>query len=171
LCAGVTTYSPLRRWKVAPGQKVGVVGPECLGHVGVKIAAALGAQVVVLTTSPGEVGDARRLGATEVVMSKHATAMAAQANSFDFILDTVSAKHDINQLLQSLRRDGTLMQVGGSRRTAADRGGKPGRQTPRFRRVGYWRTRRDAGNARFLRRERDRVRHRDHPDLLDRSGV
>ena len=112
LCAGVTTYSPLRRWEVGRGQKVGVVGLGGLGHVGVKIAAALGAHVVVLTTSPGKAEDARRLGASEVVMSKDAAAMAAQANSFDFILDTVSAKHDINQLLQLLRRDGTLTQVG-----------------------------------------------------------
>lgn len=112
LCAGITTYSPLRRWRVGPGQKVGVVGLGGLGHVGVKIAAALGAHVVLFTTSPGKAKDARRLGASEVVISSDAEAMAAHANSFDFILDTVSAKHDINALLQLLRRDGTLTQVG-----------------------------------------------------------
>jgi uncharacterized zinc-type alcohol dehydrogenase-like protein len=112
LCAGITTYSPLRRWKVGPGQKVGIVGLGGLGHVGVKIAAALGAHVVLFTTSPGKAQDARRLGASEVVISSDAEAMAAHANSFDFILDTVSAKHDMNALLQLLRRDGTLTQVG-----------------------------------------------------------
>jgi uncharacterized zinc-type alcohol dehydrogenase-like protein len=112
LCAGITTYSPLRRWKVGTGQKVGVVGLGGLGHVGVKIAAALGAHVVLFTTSPGKAEDARRLGASEVELSNDAAAMAAQANSFDFILDTVSAKHDINLLLGLLRRDGTLTQVG-----------------------------------------------------------
>jgi uncharacterized zinc-type alcohol dehydrogenase-like protein len=112
LCAGITTYSPMRRWKVGPGQKVGIVGLGGLGHVGVKIAAALGAHVVLFTTSPGKAQDARRLGASEVVISSDAAAMADHANSFDFILDTVSAAHDINALLHLLRRDGTLTQVG-----------------------------------------------------------
>lgn len=112
LCAGITTYSPLRRWKVGPGQKVGIVGLGGLGHMGVKFAHALGAQVVLFTTSAGKTKDAKRLGADEVVLSGDAAAMAAHANSFDFILDTVSAKHDINALLQLLRRDGTLTQVG-----------------------------------------------------------
>lgn len=112
LCAGITTYSPLRHWKVGPGQKVGVVGLGGLGHMGVKIAAALGAHVVLFTTSRGKSDDARRLGAKDVVISTDADAMAKHANSFDFILDTVSADHDINALLQLLRRDGTLTQVG-----------------------------------------------------------
>ena len=112
LCAGITTYSPLRHWKVGPGQKVGVVGLGGLGHMAVKIAAALGAQVVLFTTSSSKGGDAKRLGASEVVISTDADAMARHANSFDFILDTVSANHDINALLQLLRRDGTLTQVG-----------------------------------------------------------
>lgn len=112
LCAGITTYSPLRHWKVGPGQKVGVVGLGGLGHMAVKIAAALGAHVVLFTTSSGKGSDAKRLGAKEVVISTDADAMARHANSLDFILDTVSANHDINALLQLLRRDGTLTQVG-----------------------------------------------------------
>lgn len=112
LCAGITTYSPLRHWKVGAGQKVGVVGLGGLGHMAVKIATALGAHVVLFTTSSGKVGDAKRLGAKKVVISTDADAMARHANSLDFILDTVSASHDINALLQLLRRDGTLTQVG-----------------------------------------------------------
>ena len=112
LCAGITTYSPLRRWNVGPGQKVGVAGLGGLGHVAVKIAAAFGAHVVLFTTSPGKSKDASRLGAAEVVLSTDPDAMASHGNSFDFILDTVSAKHDINALLQLLRRDGTLVQAG-----------------------------------------------------------
>jgi uncharacterized zinc-type alcohol dehydrogenase-like protein len=112
LCAGITTYSPLRHWKVGPGQKIGIVGLGGLGHVGVKIARALGAQVVLFTTSPGKIEDGRRLGAHDVVLSNDAAAMAAQANSFDFILDTVSARHDLNAYLQLLKRDATLTTVG-----------------------------------------------------------
>jgi uncharacterized zinc-type alcohol dehydrogenase-like protein len=112
LCAGITTYSPLRRWNAGPGRKVGIVGLGGLGHMGVKIAHALGAHVVLFTTSAGKVGDARRLGADEVVLSKDAHAVAGHANSFDFILDTVSAPHDINVYLNLLKRDGTLTQVG-----------------------------------------------------------
>jgi uncharacterized zinc-type alcohol dehydrogenase-like protein len=112
LCAGITTYSPLRHWKVGPGQKVGVVGLGGLGHMGVKIAHALGAHVVLFTTSPDKIEDARRLGADEVVLSKDADAMAKHANSFDFILDTVSARHDVNACLQLLKRDATLTTVG-----------------------------------------------------------
>ena len=112
LCAGVTTWSPLRRWGVGPGQKVGIVGLGGLGHMGVKLAHALGAHVVLFTTSPGKEADAKRLGADEVVISKDAEAMAAQAESFDFILDTVAAQHDINAYLGLLKRDRTLVQVG-----------------------------------------------------------
>ncbi|WP_165251943.1 NAD(P)-dependent alcohol dehydrogenase [Paludisphaera soli] len=112
LCAGITTYSPMRHWKVGPGQKVGIVGLGGLGHMGVKFAHAFGAQVVLFTTSPGKAEDARRLGADEVVVSKDPDAMAAQARSFDFILDCVSAQHDLNAYLQLLKRDGTLVLVG-----------------------------------------------------------
>ena len=112
LCAGITTYSPLRRWKVGKGQKVGVVGLGGLGHMGVKFAAAFGAHVVLFTTSPGKTEDARRLGAAEVVVSKNEDEMNKHANSFDFILDTVSANHDLNAYLSLLKRDGTLTLVG-----------------------------------------------------------
>ena len=112
LCAGITTYSPLRRWKVGKGQKVGVVGLGGLGHMAVKIASALGARVVLFTTSPGKAKDAIRLGAREVVISKNADEMKKHLNSFDFILDTVAAVHDINAYLELLKRDATLTQVG-----------------------------------------------------------
>ncbi len=112
LCAGITTYSPLRHWKVGPGQKVGIVGLGGLGHMGLKFARSFGAHVVQFTTSPGKVQDAIRLGAHEVVLSTDAEAMKAHANSFDFILDTVSSLHDINTLLSLLKVDGSLVLVG-----------------------------------------------------------
>jgi uncharacterized zinc-type alcohol dehydrogenase-like protein len=112
LCAGITTYSPLRHWKVGPGQRVGIVGLGGLGHMAVKFARAFGAHVVLFTTSAGKVEDALRLGAHEVVLSRDEAAMAREANSFDFILDAVAAQHDINAYLGLLKRDGTLVQVG-----------------------------------------------------------
>jgi uncharacterized zinc-type alcohol dehydrogenase-like protein len=112
LCAGITTYSPLRHQKVGKDKKVGVVGLGGLGHMGVKLANAFGAHVVVFTTSQNKIQDAKRLGAHEVVISKNEDEMKKHANSFDFILDTVAAKHDINAYLQLLRRDGVLTQVG-----------------------------------------------------------
>jgi len=112
LCAGITTYSPLKHWKVGPGQKVGIVGLGGLGHMGVKFARAFGAQVVLFTTSPNKVADGKRLGAHEVVISKDEAQMAAHANSFDFILDAVSATHDLNAYFNLLKRDGNLTLVG-----------------------------------------------------------
>jgi uncharacterized zinc-type alcohol dehydrogenase-like protein len=112
LCAGITTYSPLRHWGVTKGKKAGVVGLGGLGHMGVKLAHALGAHVVVFTTSPGKKADAVRLGADEVVISKDANEMQKHAGSFDFILDAVSADHDINAYINLLRRDGNLTLVG-----------------------------------------------------------
>ncbi|MGA0533278.1 NAD(P)-dependent alcohol dehydrogenase [Hansschlegelia sp. KR7-227] len=112
LCAGITTYSPLRRWKVGPGQKVGVVGLGGLGHMAVKLAHAMGAHVVLFTTSPNKVEDAKKLGADEVVISKDKEQMGAHASSFDFILDCVAANHDINEYIELLKRDATLCQVG-----------------------------------------------------------
>jgi uncharacterized zinc-type alcohol dehydrogenase-like protein len=112
LCAGITTYSPLRHWKIGKGQKVGIVGLGGLGHMGVKLANAFGAQVVLFTTSPGKAKDALRLGAHEVVVSRNQDEMKKHLNSFHFILDTVSAQHDINAYLVLLKRDGTLTQVG-----------------------------------------------------------
>lgn len=112
LCAGITTYSPMRRANVGPGQKVGVVGLGGLGHMGVKFARAFGAHTVVFTTSPAKRDDALRLGADEVVISKNADEMKAHAGSFNFILDCVSAQHDVNAYLQLLARDGNLTMVG-----------------------------------------------------------
>ncbi|MFM6190817.1 MAG: NAD(P)-dependent alcohol dehydrogenase [Planktothrix sp.] len=112
LCAGITTYSPLRHWGVTQGKKVGVVGLGGLGHMGVKFAHAFGADVVVFTTSPNKKEDALRLGADEVVVSRNADEMQQHAGSFDFILDTVSAKHDINAYLNLLRPDGNVTLVG-----------------------------------------------------------
>lgn len=112
LCAGITTYSPLKRAGVGPGKRVGIVGLGGLGHVGVKLAAAFGAHVVVFTTSPGKREDALRLGADEVVVSRDAAAMAQQAGSLDFILDCVSAEHDLNAYLNLLKHDGELTLVG-----------------------------------------------------------
>jgi uncharacterized zinc-type alcohol dehydrogenase-like protein len=112
LCAGITTYSPLRHWNVQPGQKVGIVGLGGLGHMGVKLAAAFGAHVVLFTTSESKIADAKRLGAHEVVISKDAEQMAAHANSFDYILNTVAASHDLDAFVTLLKRDGTLTLVG-----------------------------------------------------------
>jgi uncharacterized zinc-type alcohol dehydrogenase-like protein len=112
LCAGITTYSPMRRWGVTKGKKVGVVGLGGLGHMAVKFAHALGAQVVVFTTSPNKKEDALRLGADAVVVSRNADEMQRHTESFDFILDAVSANHDINAYINLLRRDGNLTLVG-----------------------------------------------------------
>ena len=112
LCAGITTYSPLRRWKAGPGKKVGIVGIGGLGHMGVKLADALGAHVVVFTTSPNKKEDAQRLGADEVVVSRNTDEMEKHTGTFDFILDTVSAEHDISAYINLLARDGTVTLVG-----------------------------------------------------------
>jgi uncharacterized zinc-type alcohol dehydrogenase-like protein len=112
LCAGITTYSPMRKWNVTTGQKVGVVGLGGLGHMGVKFARAFGAHTVLFTTSPGKVEDGLRMGADEVVISKDEDAMAAHAGTFDFILDTVSANHPLDAYVSLLKLDGTLVLVG-----------------------------------------------------------
>ncbi|MBA8885022.1 NAD(P)-dependent alcohol dehydrogenase [Dokdonella fugitiva] len=112
LCAGITTYSPLRHWKVGPGSKVGIVGIGGLGHMGIKIAHAMGAHTVAFTTSEGKRQDALDLGADAVVVSRNAAEMRAHAGSFDFILDTVAASHDLDAFTQLLKRDGTLCLVG-----------------------------------------------------------
>ena len=112
LCAGITTYSPLRTWGAGPGKKVGIVGLGGLGHMGVKIAHAMGAHVVLFTTSPSKIADGKRLGADEVVISKDPEQMAKHANSFDLIVNTVAAQHDLNPFIELLRRDGTMTLVG-----------------------------------------------------------
>jgi uncharacterized zinc-type alcohol dehydrogenase-like protein len=118
LCAGITTYSPLRHWKVGKGQKVGIVGLGGLGHMGVKFAHAFGAHVVLFTTSPNKTADAHRLGAYEVAVSKNEAEMQKHVGSFDFILDTVSADHDLNAYLQLLKLDGALTLVGAPEKPA-----------------------------------------------------
>ena len=112
LCAGITTYSPLRHWNAGPGRRVGVVGLGGLGHMGVKFAHAFGAEVTLFTTSPGKAADARRLGADEVVLTREPDELTKLGSSFDFILDTVAAPHDLNAYLRLLKRDGTLCLVG-----------------------------------------------------------
>ncbi|WP_411361193.1 NAD(P)-dependent alcohol dehydrogenase [Pseudidiomarina sp. YC-516-91] len=112
LCAGITTYSPLRHWGVTKGHKVGVVGLGGLGHMAVKLASAMGAEVVLFTTSPGKVDDGKRLGADHVVISKDEDAIKEWTNSLDFILNTVAAPHDLDAYLSLLRLDGTMCLVG-----------------------------------------------------------
>ena len=112
LCAGITTYSPLRHWRVGPGQRVGIVGLGGLGHMGVKLAHALGARVSLFTTTPGKAADAHRLGADEVIISRNPEEMKKHGGRFDFILDTVAAPHDLDAYLSLLKRDGTLCLVG-----------------------------------------------------------
>lgn len=112
LCAGITVYSPLKHWGAGPGKKVGILGIGGLGHLAIKIAKAMGAEVVVFTTSPSKVEDAKRLGADEAVLSSDAEAMAKYNRQLHFIIDTVSAKHDVNVYLNLLRHDGTVVLVG-----------------------------------------------------------
>lgn len=112
LCAGITTYSPLRHWQVGPGKKVGIVGIGGLGHMGIKLAHAMGAQVVAFTTSESKRDAAKALGADEVVVSRNASEMQAHAKSFDFILNTVAAPHNLDAFTALLKRDGTMTLVG-----------------------------------------------------------
>ena len=112
LCAGITTYSPLKRWGVGPGKKIGVIGLGGLGHMAVQIAKALGAEVTLFTRSSSKIDDAKRLGASEVILSTDSDAMAAQAGRFDFLLDTVSANHDVNVYLSALKPYATMVLVG-----------------------------------------------------------
>lgn len=112
LCAGITTYSPLRHWKVGKGSVVGVVGLGGLGHMAVKLAHAMGAHVVLFTTSPGKTEEAKKMGANEVVISKDPDQMKKQMNKFDFILNTVAAPHNLDPYIQMLKRDGTMCLVG-----------------------------------------------------------
>jgi len=112
LCAGITTYSPLRQWQVKAGDKVGIIGLGGLGHMGVKLAAAMGAHVVMITTSPEKGADAKRLGAHEVLVSRDEAQLAAHANSFDFLLNTIPVAHDVNPYIDLMKRDTTMVIVG-----------------------------------------------------------
>jgi uncharacterized zinc-type alcohol dehydrogenase-like protein len=112
LCAGITTYSPLKHWKVGPGKKVGIIGLGGLGHMGVKLAHAMGADVVMITTSPEKAKDAEKLGANEVLISTDDDAMTAMQGSFDFLLNTIPVGHDVNPYMELVKRDGTMVIVG-----------------------------------------------------------
>ncbi len=112
LCAGITTWSPLRHWNAGPGKRVGIVGIGGLGHMGIKLARAMGAHVVAFTTSEAKRADALALGAHEVVVSRDPAAMAEQAKSLDLIVNTVAAPHDLDAFLNLLKRDGTMVLVG-----------------------------------------------------------
>ena len=168
LCAGITTYSPLRHWQVGPGQRVGVVGLGGLGHMGVKFARAMGADVSLFTTSPGKADDARRLGADEVIVSRNAEEMKRHSRRFDFILDTVAAPHDLDAYLTHAqagrhalpgRRTGPAPSVSGG--IQADSRAATARRLPDRRHQG------DPGDAGLLRRAGDRLGRRGDPD---RSG-
>ena len=155
LCAGITTYSPMRHWNVRKGQKVGVVGLGGLGHMGVKFAHAFGARVVLFTTSPNKTEDAVRLGADEVVLSKNTAEMQKHAGSFDFILDTVSADHDLNPYLELLKLDGTMTLVGAPEKPTPVKAFNLLVPAAPSRRFDYRRHPRNSGDARFLRRARN----------------
>jgi uncharacterized zinc-type alcohol dehydrogenase-like protein len=124
LCAGITTWSPLKHWHVKPGDKVGIIGLGGLGHMGVKFAKALGAYVVMITTSEAKGEDAKKLGADEVIISKNTEQMFAHSNSFDFLLNTIPVKHDVNPYLDLLKLDKTLCLVGAIEPLDAVHGGK-----------------------------------------------
>ena len=156
VCAGITTYSPLRLWKVGPGTKVGVVGLGGLGHMALKFANALGAEVTLFSRSAGKVADAKKLGAHEVIITKDEEELENQANRFDFIIDTVSASHNINAFLGVLKRDGVLCLVGVPPEPIPVDGVQPDRAPSPTSRIIDWRNRRDSGDARFLCRARNR---------------
>ena len=172
LCAGITTYSPLRNWGAGPGKKVGIVGLGGLGHMGVKFSHAFGAHTVVFTTSASKVADGMRLGANEAVISRDADAMQAQAGSFDLILNTVAASHDLDQFTNLLKRDGTH----GARRRPRARApvaqrDEPDLPPPHHRRLADRRPARNAGDARLLRDAQHHLRHRADPDGPDQRGL
>lgn len=163
LCAGITTYSPMRHWQVTKGQKVGVVGLGGLGHMGVKFAHALEAHVVVFTTSPSKKEDALRLGADEVVLSRNTDEVQKRAGSFDFILDAVSADHDINAYINLLRRDGNIILVGAPPEAPGRLRLRPHYAAPHSLRFQHRRYRRNPGDARLLRRTQHHRRCRSYP--------
>jgi len=165
LCAGITTYSPIRRWGDIQGKKVGVVGLGGLGHMGVKIAKALGARVTVFTTSPGKKQDALRLGADAVIVSTDPAQMKAHAGSFAFILDTIAADHDINAYLQMLGLDGELTLVGAPE--------TPLQVSAAQEALGFAdrRDQGDPGDARLLRRAQHHRRRRGDPDPAGQRGL
>ena len=171
LCAGITTYSPLRHWKVGPGQKVGIVGLGGLGHMGVKFARAFGAHVVLFTTSAAKTADGLRLGAHEVVVSKDADQMKKHAGTLDFVLDAVSADHDINAYLRLLKLDGTLTLVGAPEAPLPVSAFDLIMPRRSFAGSGIGGIARNPGDAGLLRRTRDRQRYRDHRHPAGQRGL
>ena len=171
LCAGITTYSPLRHWKVGKGTKVGIVGLGGLGHMGVKFAHALGAHTVLFTTSPGKVEDGKKLGADEVIISKHEDEMKKQAASFDFILDCVSrrARHQCLPEPAQARRHALPSRRAG--KAAARAGFQLAPAAAQLRGLSHRRHSRNPGDARFLWRARHRARRGDDPDGLHQRSL
>ena len=158
LCAGITLYSPLKHWGAGPGKKVGIVGLGGLGHMGVKFAHAFGAHTVLFTTSPSKIDDGKRLGADEVVVSKNADEMTKHDRSFDLIVNTVAASHNLDPFIALLKRDGAMVLVGAPEHAAplADHV-RVDLRASLARRVGHRRHRRNAGDARLLRGEEHRL--------------
>ncbi|STU99693.1 oxidoreductase, zinc-binding dehydrogenase family [Klebsiella pneumoniae subsp. pneumoniae] len=164
LCAGITTYSPLRHWHVGPGKKVGVVGIGGLGHMGIKLAHAMGAHVVAFTTSESKRNAARALGADDVVVSRNEDEMAAHVKSFDFILNTVAAPHNLDAFTTLLKRDGTMTLVGAPDHAASVAGSVQSDLPPPVDcRLDDRRYSGNSGDARLLRRTRHRRRYRTDP--------
>ena len=167
LCAGITTYSPLKHWNVRPGQRVGVIGLGGLGHMALKFAHAFGAHVTQFTTSPGKEADARRLGAHEVVMTRDMDVLEPLEGTFHFLIDTVSADHDLNPYLRLLRRNGTMVLVGAPEHPAPVRGVLTAGEAAVAGRIGDRRDRADPGDAGLLCRAWDRLGHREDSDPAD----
>ena len=171
LCAGITTYSPLRQYDVGPGTKMAVVGLGGLGHMGVKLGAALGAHVTMITTTPSKGEDARELGAHDVIISTDAKQMEDAATRFDFILNTIPVSHEIDPYLQLLGRSGRMVIVGALTPMPGFTGAQPHLVEPRGRRIGDRRHSRNAGDARFLRGEGHLPGGRVHRDERGQRGL
>ena len=171
LCAGITTYSPLRHWNVQAGQRIGVIGLGGLGHMALKFAHAFGAHVTQFTTTPGKEADARRLGADDVVVTRDPGALEALENSFHFLIDTVSGDHDLNGYLKLASPQWHHGAGWGARASVADRRVLGDREAAVIRRLGDRRHRADAGDAGFLCRSWDRIRYRADTDSADQRGV
>ena len=170
LCAGITTYSPLRHWNAGPGKKVGIIGLGGLGHMGLKFAHSFGAHVVQFTTSPKKKEDALKLGADEVVFCKDHAQMKAHAASFDFILDCVSAPHALDDYLPLLKQDGTLTLVGLPDNPAVLCPIQPHHRAQVYLRFHDRRHGGNAGDARLLRKAQHRLRRRSHPHPADQRA-
>jgi alcohol dehydrogenase (NADP+) len=170
LCAGITLYSPLRHWAAGPGKKVGIVGLGGLGHMGVKLAHAMGAHTVLFTTSASKVADGERLGASEVVLSTNADQMRKHASSFDLIIDTVAADHNLTPLFNLLKRDATLVQVGAPENPLSISVFPLLMKRRHFAGSAIGGSR-DAGNVELLRGEEDQGGRRNHSDPEDQRGL